>query len=258
MNEEEKQPDFSANPPAGEEENLTGVVEDSSETIAVESVGNEEAASELLMDLEAIGDQDPANPGEDAKTVAADPLANAIATIEALSRELEAVKSQLDERTQQCESFKNQYMRIAADFENFRKRTQRDKEELEEKAKRATLTELLPVVDNFERARSQIKPQNDGEWTIHKSYQSVYKQLADSLKRVGVSPMRSEGQPFDPNIHEAVLREATDEFPEGTVIEQLQRGYFLGERVLRHALVKVAAPPEPMISSEEDPPASES
>ena len=77
---------------------------------------------------------------------------------------------------------------------------------------------------------------------IHKSYQSVYKQLVDSLKRLGVSPMRPEGQEFDPNLHEAVLREPTDEHPEGTVLEELVRGYFLGERVLRHAMVKVAAP----------------
>jgi molecular chaperone GrpE len=63
--------------------------------------------------------------------------------------------------------------------------------------------------------------------------------------------MRSEGKEFDPNLHEAVMRQATDEFPEGTVIEELQRGYMLGERVLRHALVKVAAAPEPVVPSEE-------
>ena len=120
--------------------------------------------------------------------------------------------------------------------------------------KRNTISELLPVVDNFERARSQIKPQNDGEMTIHKSYQGVYKQLVDCLKRVGVAPMRPEGQEFDPNLHEAVMREPTDEYPEGVVIEQLQRGYFIGERVLRHAMVKVAAAVEPVVTSEEDTP----
>ncbi len=87
--------------------------------------------------------------------------------------------------------------------------------------------------------------------TIHKSYQGVYKQLVDCLKRIGVSPMRPEGQEFDPNLHEAVMREATNEYPEGVVIEQLMRGYFLGERVLRHAMVKVAAAAEPMVTSEE-------
>jgi molecular chaperone GrpE len=99
-------------------------------------------------------------------------------------------------------------------------------------------------VDNFERARSQIKPQTEEGLSVHKSYQGVYKDLVDRLKRIGVAQMRCEGQEFDPNLHEAVLREATAAQPEGTVIEELVRGYTLGERVLRHAMVKVAAAPE--------------
>ncbi len=154
-----------------------------------------------------------------------------------LSQKIESLKAQVEERS-------TQYMRIAADFENYRKRTQKEKEELDLQVKRNTILELLPIIDNFERARSHLKPQTDGEMAIHKSYQSVYKHLVDSLKRVGVSPMRPEGQEFDPNLHEAVLREPTDEHPEGTVLEELVRGYYLGERVLRHAMVKVAAPKE--------------
>jgi molecular chaperone GrpE len=162
-----------------------------------------------------------------------------------LTQQIESLKAQVEERT-------GQYMRIAADFDNFRKRTQKEKEDLEQQVKCSTIVELLPVVDNFERARSQIKPQTDQEMNIHKSYQSVYKQLVDCLKRVGVAPMRSEGKEFDPNLHEAVMREATDEQPEGTVIEELVRGYLLGERVLRHAMVKVATAPEPVITSDEE------
>lgn len=172
----------------------------------------------------------------------------------ALQQENQILKTQLEERTQQLESVKSQYARLGADFENFRKRTQKEKEDAEVQIKGVTIKELLPVVDNFDRARSHIKPQNDGEMNIHKSYQSVYKQLVDCLKRVGVSPMRPEGEAFDPNFHEAVMREATSEYPEGTVVEQLVRGYTLGERVLRHAMVKVAAPPE---DAPETPSASE-
>ncbi|OKH14361.1 nucleotide exchange factor GrpE [Fischerella major NIES-592] len=173
------------------------------------------------------------------------------AALAQMSQQIESLKAQLEERS-------SQYMRIAADFENYRKRTIKEKEDLEAQAKRNAITELLPVVDNFERARSQIKPQNDGEMGIHKSYQGVYKLLVDSLKRLGVSPMRPEGQPFDPNLHEAVMREPTDEYPEGTVLEELVRGYYLGDRVLRHAMVKVAAPKEDTPSSEENqsPPAN--
>ncbi|MEH2088883.1 nucleotide exchange factor GrpE [Nostoc sp.] len=167
------------------------------------------------------------------------------AALAELNQQIESVKTQLEERS-------TQYMRIAADFENYRKRTSKEKEDLELQVKRNTILELLPVVDNFERARSHLKPQSDGEMTMHKSYQGVYKQLVDSLKRLGVSPMRPEGQEFDPNLHEAVMREPTDEHPEGTVLEELVRGYYLGDRVLRHAMVKVAAPKEDTPFAPED------
>ncbi|WP_138497654.1 nucleotide exchange factor GrpE [Nostoc sp. PA-18-2419] len=167
------------------------------------------------------------------------------AALAQLTQQIESLKVQLEERS-------TQYMRIAADFENYRKRTSKEKEELEVQMRRNTILELLPVVDNFERARSHLKPQSDGEMTIHKSYQGVYKQLVDTLKRLGVSPMRPEGQQFDPNLHEAVMREPTDEHPEGTVLEELVRGYYLGERVLRHAMVKVAAPKEDTPAAPDD------
>ncbi|MFY7933041.1 MAG: nucleotide exchange factor GrpE [Microcystis aeruginosa] len=165
-------------------------------------------------------------------------------TIDFLQEEIDTLKQQLEEQTQQVDAYKKRYISLAAEFDNFRKRTEKEKEELETKTKGKTLMEILGVVDNFERARTQIKPANDGEMGIHKSYQGVYKTLVDSLKRLGVSPMRPEGQPFDPSYHEAMMRQYTDEHPEGTVVEQLVRGYTLGEQVLRHALVKVAAPKE--------------
>lgn len=167
------------------------------------------------------------------------------AALAQLNQQIDSLKAQLEERS-------TQYMRIAADFENYRKRTSKEKEELEAQMRRNTILELLPVVDNFERARSHLKPQSEGEMTIHKSYQGVYKQLVDTLKRLGVSPMRPEGQEFDPNLHEAVMREPTDEHPEGTVLEELVRGYYLGDRVLRHAMVKVAAPKEDTPAALED------
>ncbi|MDX2099609.1 MAG: nucleotide exchange factor GrpE [Leptolyngbyaceae cyanobacterium bins.59] len=167
------------------------------------------------------------------------------AEIDGFRREITSLKNQLEERT-------SQYMRIAADFENFRKRTQKEKEELDQQIKCSTILELLPVVDNFERARLQIKPETERETGIHKSYQSVYKLLVDGLKRIGVSPMRAEGKEFDPSLHEAVMRESTDQYPEDTVIEELMKGYLLGDRVLRHAMVKVAVASEAVITSEED------
>jgi molecular chaperone GrpE len=171
--------------------------------------------------------------------------------ISALEQEIASLKNELEAQKEQASSIHNQYMRLNADFENFRRRTTKEKKELEQQAKKKTIIELLSVVDNFERARNQIKPLNEGEMAIHKSYQGVYKTFVESLKKIGVSAMRPEGKLFDPNFHEAMLREPTNEYPEGTVIEELVRGYLLEEQVLRHAMVKVAteAEDEPMENS---------
>ncbi|MEC4803078.1 MAG: nucleotide exchange factor GrpE [Jaaginema sp. PMC 1079.18] len=212
------------------------------------------------LDNEEKGDREVSETAVESEATAGTASSNndLVSIVEALQSEREGLKQQVSERDRQIELYKNQYARIAADFENFRKRTQREKEDLENQVKQDTILKLLTVVDDFERARSQIVPKSDGEKAIHKSYQGVYKNLVEGLKRLGVSAMRPEGQPFDPNYHEAMLREATNEYPEDAVIEQLVRGYMLGDRVLRHAMVKVAAPQDPVVTSEEETPTAES
>jgi molecular chaperone GrpE len=143
------------------------------------------------------------------------------------------------------ESLRSQYMRIAADFDNFRKRQSRDRDDLRLQITCSTVAEILPVVDNFERARQQLNPQHEEAQSLHGSYQGLYRQLVDVLKQLGVASMRVEGEPFDPNLHEAVMREPSEHHPEDVVIEELQRGYQLNGRVLRHALVKVSMGPGP-------------
>ncbi len=247
-----------------------GVSENTVATVAVTETGAVEADGLATGEVPELIDPASIDPAisDPAVTIAADPIdpadpmANAAPedetdyeaafmelrnTYAAKEREYEALKTQVDDR-------QGQYLRLAADFENYRRRTQKEKEELEVQIKCSTLSELLSVVDNFERARSHLKPANDGEMNIHKSYQSVYKDLVDRFKKIGVSPMRAEGQPFDPNLHNAVMREPSAEHPEGTVIEELMRGYVLGERVLRHAMVKVAAAPEDDAPSAADSP----
>jgi molecular chaperone GrpE len=230
-----------------EEENQIEGMEGTAANPAEVSDASTESSEVFGLDVDNSADQpgvaaEVPEVGMEVNETLADP--EYLSKLGVLQGEIQALKTQIEERT-------GQYMRIAADFDNYRKRTQREKEEFEQQIKCSTIIEMLPVVDNFERARSQIKPQTEQETTIHKSYQSVYKQLVDCLKRVGVSPMRAQGAEFDPTLHEAVMRQATDEYPEGVVMEELQRGYLIGDRVLRHALVKVAAPSEPVIPSEE-------
>lgn len=163
-----------------------------------------------------------------------------------LAGELEALRTEHD-------SLRSQYVRIAADFDNYRKRQSRDQHEQRIQITCTTLSEILPVVDNFDRARQQLNPQSEEAVNLHRSYQGLYKQLVDVFKQLGVSPMRVEGEPFDPSLHEAVLREESHEHPEDIVIEELQRGYHLDGRVLRHALVKVSMGPGPADASASPP-----
>ena len=160
-------------------------------------------------------------------------------------------EARLQQLEKEHETLNSQYMRIAADFDNFRKRQTRDQDDLKIQLTCSTLSEILPIVDNFERARQQLNPESEEAQSLHRSYQNLYKQLVEVLKQLGVAPMRVVDQTFDPTLHEAVMREPSDEKPEDIVIEELQRGYHLNGRVLRHALVKVSMGPGPKPSNEQ-------
>ena len=162
-------------------------------------------------------------------------------------------EARLQQLEKEHETLNSQYMRIAADFDNFRKRQTRDQDDLKIQLTCTTLSEIHPVVDNFERARQQLNPEGEEAQALHRSYQGLYKQLVEVLKQLGVAPMRVVDQAFDPSLHEAVMREPSDEKAEDIVIEELQRGYHLNGRVLRHALVKVSMGPGPKATNGEIP-----
>ena len=175
---------------------------------------------------------------------------------EAVSEDLKNTVSNNDARLEQLEkeheTLKSQYVRIAADFDNFRKRQSRDQDDLKFQLLSKSLSAILPIVDNFERARQQLKPESEEAQALHRSYQGLYKQLVDILKQQGIAPMRVVGQDFDPNLHEAVLKEPSEEHKEDIIIEELQRGYHLDGKVLRHALVKVSMGPGSTNASQEE------
>ena len=201
----------------------------------------QQLAIEELKQTEQLNTEVPqpsVNTSEEPKAEVSRASAAAAATLEKINGlivESTALKEQLDDR-------KQQYLRLYADFENFRKRTERDKEEQEGTITSKILKKILPVVDDFERAQLQISPKTDGEASIHKSYQSVYKQLLKCLKETGVARMECVGQEFDPNFHEAIMQELSTEYEEGLIIEELRPGYLVSDdRVLRHSLVKVSS-----------------
>ena len=131
---------------------------------------------------------------------------------------------------------KDRVMRTLADFENYRKRADREKADFYKYALQGVLKDLLPVLDNFDRALDHAEDGDD----FHRGVALIYKQMMDTLKKHGVAPIEESGVKFNPNIHEAVMREEDPSVPSHTVTQVLQKGYFLHDRLLRPAMVKVA------------------
>ena len=134
------------------------------------------------------------------------------------------------------QELKNRYLRTLADFDNLRKRTEREKADFFRYATAAVLKDLLPILDNFDRAMEHAVAEDE----FHKGMELIYKQLYDTLYKHGLRPIDEVGVHFDPNIHEGVMREEDPSVPSQTVTMILQKGYFLHDRLLRPAMVKVA------------------
>ncbi|HEX2121074.1 MAG TPA: nucleotide exchange factor GrpE, partial [Thermoanaerobaculia bacterium] len=140
--------------------------------------------------------------------------------------------SQGDENQQ----LRDRYLRTLADFDNYRKRSDREKADFFKHALANVFREILPVLDNFDRALDHAEQGDD----FHKGVLLIYKQLFNVLEKHGLRPIEESGVHFDPNIHEAVVREEDPSAPNHTVVAVLQKGYFLHDRLLRPAMVKVA------------------
>lgn len=134
------------------------------------------------------------------------------------------------------DGYRDRYVRAIADFDNFRKRTEREKADFFRYAVASVLKDILPVLDNFDRALDHAAEGDE----FHKGVLLIYRQLFELLQRHGLKTVEEVGVTFDPNIHEAVIREEDPSVANHTVVAVLQRGYFLHDRLLRPALVKVA------------------
>ena len=137
------------------------------------------------------------------------------------------------------DNLNNQYIRLAADFDNYRKRHEQEKEALLKYGAEKTLKKMIEVLDNFERGLKAIETVEDCE-KVKECYNLAYKNFTDVLTKAGLETIKAEGEEFDPNFHEAVMQTPTSEKPEHTIIAELQKGYKLGDKVLRPTLVNVA------------------
>ncbi|MBI5841541.1 MAG: nucleotide exchange factor GrpE [Chloroflexi bacterium] len=156
---------------------------------------------------------------------------------EQLKVQVEALQSQLAEAESKASEYKDGWMRSQAEFQNYKKRIERDNEMMYAAMKSDIIRKVLPVLDDLERAL-QNRPTDSGAWIS--GIELIQKKLASILEAEGVKKIEAQGAVFDPNFHEAISHEAADGFESGHVIAVVQNGYMLGDRVIRPALVRVA------------------
>lgn len=148
-------------------------------------------------------------------------------------------KDKKDPRDTQIEELSDRVKRQMAEFDNYRKRTEREKSSMFELGSRNVIEKMLPVVDNFERGLAAI-PEAEKESAVAKGMEMIYKQLMTTLDEMGVKPIEAVGQPFDPNFHNAVMHIEDETLGENVVAEEFQKGYMHHDSVIRCSMVKVA------------------
>jgi molecular chaperone GrpE len=157
------------------------------------------------------------------------------------SAEYTALKDQLEAKEKELKEISEKYLRIAAEYDNFRRRSQKEKESLYTDSLIQVVKEWLPVVDNLDRALESVeKLQSEDPDGIGEGIVMIRKQAYDVLEKLGVSEIESLNQVFDPNLHEAVMHVEDDTVGNSTIVEVFQKGYQRGDKVIRHSIVKAA------------------
>lgn len=159
-------------------------------------------------------------------------------TEEANDTKLIELTEKISELETQLEEKENRYLRLQADFDNFRRRSRLDFEAAQKYRAQDLVTELLPVLDNFERALS-METENEQVKTFMQGMEMIYRNLLDALKKEGLEPIEAVGKPFDPQFHQAVMMVQEEGFESNVVVDEFQKGYLLKDRVIRPSMVKV-------------------
>jgi len=188
----------------------------------------EEALADEMAERRAFNQDAPeeAPPQESGETQAGESEETAPEDADAIREKYEAELAEKE----------NRYLRLQADFENFRRRTRQEKEELGNLVTQNLLKDLLPFLDNFERA---LAAENSDAESLRAGVEMMYKQLVEALKKEGLEYIETKGKPFDPNFHQAVMRVEDAEKEDGTIVAELQKGYMVKGRVIRPSMVQV-------------------
>jgi molecular chaperone GrpE len=238
--------DYSVKPPPGIEDMFAEAVE------AVEAVKAELKAENVEPRAESDGppveeavEMEILGPEEDDEVVILESEDDAPSLATEQAARIEALEEQIAASEKDYKALNSRYLRTAADYENFRKRSQREKEETRKYGSERLLTDFLPVIDNLGRAIQHVTTSGDAEAdkSFMEGVQMVLRQFEQQLVKHGVAGFDSEGKKFDPQFHEAVQQVTTTEHPTGTIMNEFQKGYVVHERLLRPALVVVAHNP---------------
>lgn len=176
---------------------------------------------------------------EETETIETTEAENSENSEEVTETQAEEIQEEKNPWQEKYETLNNQYLRLAADFDNYRKRQEQERENLLKYGAENTVKKLIEVLDNFDRGLKAIETVDDCD-KVKECYNLAYKNFNDVLAKIGLEVIKAEGEEFNPNLHEAVMRTPTDEKPENTIIAELQKGYKLGDKVLRPTLVNVA------------------
>lgn len=185
---------------------------------------------------EELNEQEEMNETE-AETAEAEQTA-AEADAPAEDTQTEMLEKQLKELQERLEEKENKLLRVQADFENYKRRARLDLEAAEKYRSQRIISDLLPALDNFERAL-QIDPDNEQTKSLLQGMEMVHRQILEALKNEGVEQIPSVGEQFDPNMHQAVMQVEDEAYESNAVVEELQKGYKLKDRVIRPSMVKV-------------------
>ncbi|MDN5330997.1 MAG: molecular chaperone GrpE [Tepidanaerobacteraceae bacterium] len=153
------------------------------------------------------------------------------------SCETEELRKALEEKEKEAVEYKELWLRALADYDNFKKRTQKEMEQIKLYAGEQLIKDILPVLDNFERALDSLEDKNSA---VYDGIKLIYNQIKGILNKYGVQEIEAEGRPFDPQFHEAIMTVESDEHENDTVVEVLRKGYTYHSKVIRPSLVKVA------------------
>lgn len=191
----------------------------------------EEVTNQLNEEVEEIKDQTENEQQNENQNVQNEQEEQNEPSIDVLKKEIDQIKSELEQS-------EDRYLRLRADFDNMRRRHQLELESIEKYRAQKLLTQLLPVIDNFERAL-QVDVTSDDAKSLYKGIEMVYNAFIEAIKQEGLEAIPAEGKPFDPNVHQAVMQESDPEKESGIVLKELQKGYKLKDRVIRPSMVSV-------------------